>query len=942
MKNILLIFIFELCFLNHAFSQSRELSFLQNTPLKEHFDTNNYAGGIQNWCFDQSQNGVLYVANSKGLLAFDGQNWTKHPVSLNTMLRVVKISSEGKIFIGGQGQFGFFSGNSTELKFTSLIPHIPKDKQSISETWKILEYNKKMYFNTESEIYVYDNNSIKALKLPGYLRYIFKVNNRFIIQIYNQGLFELIKDQFVPIRGTRINQDIISILPFKDNFLCVTKEGSFYLLDSNGLTLKNITQNLGTVNSAIKLKSGDFAIGTQSNGVFIFSSNYTLKNHLTKNNGLSDKTVKALYEDNFQNLWVALNNGIDYLKLSLPFSLINEELGIEGTGYAATYFNNGLYLGTNTGAYLGSPYQSNSQISSFKLIPNSEGQVYNFTEINNSLFLNHNRGAFQFYNPNTLIQFEQIGNWDLMQTNIPNIIAGTGYRGITFYKKNNNLWSALPNKPSLDESLRMVKFENDSTIWATHNLKGVFKIEIDKNFNQKNEIQHFDQEDGFPSNINNEVFSIDDKLIFTSEKGIYQFNNETNKFTPNNYLNSYLGLENVSAISSSNNNSIFYIQNQKFGELTNKGIGNFESKKSIFQHINKLISDNLPNISVLNNKNILIGAKEGFVLYNPDKKIVVNEDFKVLLRSIEIESLTDSVKTHSPSLREKIEITQSQSIKFQYASPYFDGFEDLKYSCRLLPLNNEWSNWSDLGEKEYTHLPSGDYTIEIKALNIYDIESEITTFSFEVLTPWFLTKWAKLSYLLLILITLTLLPFLQRIRFKKEKSILYEDKAEALKIKDEEINKLENDNLKTELDFKNDQLTTITMQLVKNNDFILNIQHEIETSLNEKNPNKGMNKIIKNIDKELSKDDSWDKFAYHFDQVHGNYLKKLAENNIKLSPREIKLAAFLRMNMSSKEISAMLNITTRGVELARYRLRKKLKLERDQNLVEYLIALDND
>jgi DNA-binding CsgD family transcriptional regulator len=60
-----------------------------------------------------------------------------------------------------------------------------------------------------------------------------------------------------------------------------------------------------------------------------------------------------------------------------------------------------------------------------------------------------------------------------------------------------------------------------------------------------------------------------------------------------------------------------------------------------------------------------------------------------------------------------------------------------------------------------------------------------------------------------------------------------------------------------------------------------------------------------------------------------------------LSPREIKLAAFLRMNMSSKEISKLLNITTRGVELARYRLRKKLNLKREQNLVEFLIDLDH-
>ena len=89
--------------------------------------------------------------------------------------------------------------------------------------------------------------------------------------------------------------------------------------------------------------------------------------------------------------------------------------------------------------------------------------------------------------------------------------------------------------------------------------------------------------------------------------------------------------------------------------------------------------------------------------------------------------------------------------------------------------------------------------------------------------------------------------------------------------------------------------------------------------------------MIKTIDSEVSKNDNWDEFAYHFDQrVHGNYLEYLSNNNIRLSPREIKLAAFLRMNMSSKEISKLLNITTRGVELARYRLRK-LSLSREQN-----------
>ena len=154
--------------------------------------------------------------------------------------------------------------------------------------------------------------------------------------------------------------------------------------------------------------------------------------------------------------------------------------------------------------------------------------------------------------------------------------------------------------------------------------------------------------------------------------------------------------------------------------------------------------------------------------------------------------------------------------------------------------------------------------------------------------------------------------------------------------------KQKTEKLQTELNLKNDQLTSTTMQLIKNKEFIQGIQAKIITSIDKGGSVQELKRIISSIDKELSDEDYWAKFAYHFDQVHGNYLEKLSSMDIKLSPREIKLAAFLRMNMSSKEIAKLLNITTRGVELARYRLRKKLKLEREQNLVEYLIELDKN
>lgn len=942
MKNILLTIFILLFFFQEINSQIAKSQIFQSIPLKEHFDPNDYNGGIQNWAFDQNSEGILYVANNDGLLEFDGREWNKYEVPFSTRLRAVKVDSQDRIFVGGQGQIGYFTKTKNNLVFTSLLTYLPTDKQDIAETWKILELNGKIFFNTESELFIYENDTIKAMTLPGYMRFAFNVENRLFAQFYGLGLYEIVNNEFSHIKGTEIDHDIITILPNpnKGAYYCITREGEIFLLNDSGYKAINLTVELGTVNDALKLDSGEYVIGTQSNGVYIFSAKFTLKNHLTKKEGLSDRTVKSLYEDEFHNLWVGLNNGIDYLKISLPFSLINEESGIEGTGYAAIRHDNQIYLGTNNGVFI-QKYEKNNQANyPFEIIPGSEGQVYNFSEVENELILNHDRGAFKLKGIN-LTQIQNIGSWKFMNTNIPNIVIGGSYRGISYFNNKNDEWSKIKDVEGLVESSRIMEFENDSTLWMTHVSKGAFRIEFNSNLSIQKEIKNFGKNDGLPSNIMIDVYSLNDKLVFTSEKGIYDFNANSHTFSPNLYFNKWLGTDHVSDLVSNGSTSIYYIQNKKFGNLYQKGFGTFENETNIFKHINKFISDDLANISILDKNNVLIGAKEGFINYNPNKKIFINKNFHVLLRKVEIQSSTDSISSYNISYADKIEITETHSIKFHFAAPYFDGFEDLKYSYRILPLDEQWSDWTSSGEKEYTHLPFGEYTIQVKALNIYGLESEPASFSFEVLTPWYYTNWAKMGYLILALIFLTLLPLIQRKIYKKEKSIIYKRKAQELKIKDEEINKLENEKLKSEIDLKNDQLTTITMHLVKNNDFIQDVQNKIATSINRNDSARELNKIIKIIDKELSNNDSWEQFEYHFDQVHGNYLKKLSDNNIKLSPREIKLAAFLRMNMSSKEISKMLNITSRGVELARYRLRKKLKLERDQNLVEYLIELDN-
>jgi DNA-binding CsgD family transcriptional regulator len=924
---------------------------LLSIPLKKHFSSSEYRGGIQSWAFDQDTSGVFYVANNMGLLEFDGNTWTKYEVPNCTRVRAVKVDHLNRIFVGGQGQIGYFQFTEYGMDFTSLLSLLPPEQQIIAETWEILHNEDKLFFLTESLLLVYDSTNFWALDTPGYVQHIFIFNHQILIQVYNAGLFVLNGNDFVHMNGSEKIPEIVAAVSNASESFFLSNSGEVYRYKAEKFTLIDSPFVKNTITTAIQLHNGDYAVGTQNSGLYIFDSDFSLKQHLTKREGLSDRTIKALYEDNFNNLWVALNNGIDYLELSLPFSLINEDIGLEGTGYAACKHNDKTYLGTNNGLYTQKKEQGNEDLPRpHLLIPGSEGQVYNFSTIGGDLILNHDKGAF-LVDQNRLKKFHDIGSWKFIPTPIPELVLGGDYQGISYFKKQENAWVKTGVVPHLNESSRILEYENDTILWMTHGLKGAYRLRFDSNMNLIEKPEHFGHQNGFPSNTKISVFPIDDNLVFTAEKGIYDFDQTQSKFIINSFFKEWLADGHVSEIVSDGNNSIYFIQEKMMGALFQEKFGIYQKKTAVFKHINKLINDDLPNITILDDKHVLIGAKEGFVLYNPQKNILINENFKVIFRSIDLQISDDSIIKYNPYQANGMEIDVNQTLRVSYAAPYFDGFEDLTYSYRLVPLEEKWSEWSSRSNMEYPYLPPGSYTFEVKSKNIYEQQSKTSAFSFKVLEPWYNTTWAKFFYSVFGLSLVVLILVLQRRKHLAENLQLAYQSKHALKAKDDtivqiskesrsEIERLMGEKLKTELNLKNEQLTTITMHLLQVSDFLQNLRSRIIGLVVQGKDCKELNQIVKEIDENLSDHNSWDQFAYHFDQVHSGYLKKLSQNNVNLSPREIKLASFLRMNMSSKEIAKLLNISDRGVELARYRLRKKLKLSRDQNLVEYLIDLD--
>ena len=100
-----------------------------------------------------------------------------------------------------------------------------------------------------------------------------------------------------------------------------------------------------------------------------------------------------------------------------------------------------------------------------------------------------------------------------------------------------------------------------------------------------------------------------------------------------------------------------------------------------------------------------------------------------------------------------------------------------------------------------------------------------------------------------------------------------------------------------------------------------------------------LKKLIKSLSEDANMDKEWEHFSKHFDKVHSDFLVELKEKHPAITPNELKLSAYLRMNLSTKEIAQLMNISVRGVEISRYRLRKKLALPSETSLFDYLIGI---
>ncbi len=940
----------------------------QNTiglPEVSNYSKQLYGGGLQNWKVRQDKNRIVYFANNEGLLTYNGKYWNLYPLPNKTIVHSIEIAESGRIYVGGQDEVGYFEHSSNgKLEYHSLLENFPEGRKSFGDMWDIISFEKDVFFRTNKGIYKLSGEKVTVYNPQIEWMFMAKCQGKLYaqeaqlgLQVWENGFWRTLNNQ----DALKTNDPVTGMIALPGAAaMIITLRSGLFMLDGSGLrsmALANLDLFAASrIYAASAVNNTHIALGTSSNGLLIIDQQGNIVQKIAKAEGLQNNNVLSLLADAQGNIWLGLDNGIDMIDYNSAVKTINP-MQQNGSGYTALIHEENLYIGTTNSLY--STTLQNQKDLSFSLgrfveVLHTEGQTWGLAAINNHLLLGHHEGAFEIKKNVALKINANSGFWNFNILNKGNsIVAGT-YNGIEIFDfKNKEIKSAF-KIPDFLESSRYIAIDAENNIWVSHPYHGIFKLtpKVNNTYN----IQKFTESSGLPSLLNNHIFKIKNQIVAATTNGIFVYNKQKNLFETSAFYKKILGNQSVRYLKESPAGNLWFIHDK------NLSVIDFSAKNPLvipIPELNNKILSGFEFVYPYNESNVFVGGEKGFFLVNYEKYKSNLQKITVQVRTVKISGNKDSllfggyfqqVNKAQVQLNKIPSLAASwKTIRFEFSANVFADAADLQYAYRLKGFDNKWSEWSNRTDKEYSNLNAGTYTFEVKVRNNVNAESEVAGFSFKMLPPWYITKVALFIYFLFFLAGMYILYKWLKRKFRMQQQRYEIEQARLKYIHDLEQNKtkneiteLQNEKLEADLSFKNAELAAAAMHLVKKGELLTKIKKDLsQVTKDMRNPETiaAIKQVVKKVGDDDKLDEEWETFARHFDAVHSDYLTNLKNKHGNLTSNELKLCANLRMNLSTKEIAQLMNISVRGVEISRYRLRKKLGISSAINLFDYLIKI---
>lgn len=910
-----------------------------NNPNIINFSRNDYQAGNKNWSLSEDEKGIMYIGNDLGLLEFDGIDWHLNRLNKADVVRAIYAASNQTIYTGGYEEFGRWDRDiSGILKYTSLSDNLPGGPLHNDDIWRIWKKDNLVYFQSFKNIYIYDQNNVYKFPEQKNILFLIKIRDELWVQEMGGSLFKVKDDRYEKIAGSDIfsKTEVKTVLPTADNkYIIGTSSMGLYIYDGSEFKVWNNSRELidNNVNCGLAARNGNYYFGTILGGIYEISPNGNITNHFNTDTYLHNNTVLALYEDRSNNIWAGLDRGISCIQYLNGISCITDPKGRIGAVYSAALYDNKLFIGTNQGTYYidKNDLYSMNALSKFKLIPGTEGQVWSLNVIDGQLYCSHNRGLLIIDRNLSVTSPYKIntGVFYTLEKDKDHLLLGT-YISLMSIDRNAKELHILNE---IQEPIKKVQTDHLNNVWLQHMNKGIYRTRLNENLSKIESFKYYGSEGQKDIPYKLKLFKIGGRVAFLGNNKFYTYNDIDGTIVPEHALNECFhnisGLKEVVNISP---NNFWIIGNDLIYNVTyNDNVAQIKFRIDI-GYKNFSMIDNYENIVNLDNDYSLICLDNGFLLcknkVTAENKPIAQPYFK----SIRISNSSGESVYLDNNFNQ---ISHSfNTIKFQFSTAE-TLTRNISFQYKLEGLDDQWYVLKNQNNITYERLPKGKYTFIVVAMDRQGNKSEEIRFAFEILAPWHQSGWAVLAYCLLFILFITSIIMYIQYKYKK----LHIKKLRILETK--RLN-LTNQLLKQEVEEKNAELLSQTSFIIQRNELILKIKNEVEefyTKQNNKTLTPLFQKINTLLNSNLDSEEDWKTFLIKFEQKHTNFFKKIKETYPQLTANDLRLCACLKLNLDSKEIAALMNISVRAVENSRYRLRKKLDIPSHQHLNDFFLQI---
>lgn len=912
---------------------------IANNPNIINFSRSDYQAGNKNWSLSEDEKGIMYIGNDLGLLEFDGIDWNLNKLHKADVVRAIYAASNQTIFTGGYEEFGRWDRDiSGILKYTSLSDNLPGGRLHNDDIWRIWKRDNLVYFQSFKNIYIYDQNNVYKFPQEKDILFLIKVKDELWIQEMAGSLFKIVGNQYEKIAGSEIfsKTEVRTVLPTPDNkYIIGTSSMGLYIYDGSEFKIWNSNKSLidGSVNCGLAASNGNYYFGTILSGIYEVSPNGNITNHFNTETYLHNNTVLSLYEDRSKTIWAGLDRGISCIQYLNGISCMTDPTGKIGAVYSASLYKGKLFIGTNQGVYYidKNDLYSMNALSKFTLLPKTGGQTWSLNVIDDKLYCSHNQGLL-IIDQNLSVTspyFINTGVFYTMEKDKDHLLLGT-YISLMSIDKTTQTLHVLNQ---VQEPIKKVQTDHLNNVWLQHMNKGIYRTRLNDDFSKIESFKYYGNEDKQDIPYKLKLFKVGGRVAFLGNNKFYTYNDIEGTIVPEQALNecfsSISGLKEVVNISPENfwiiGNDLIYnvVYNDNRAQIKfiiDIGYKNFS------------MIDNFENIVTLDDDLSLICLDNGFLLCQ--NKVTAKNDpiAQPYFKSIKISNANGESVYLDNNFNQ---INHSfNTIKFRFSTAE-TLTRNISFEYKLEGLDDQWHALKNQNFMTYERLPKGKYIFIVVAVDRQGNRSEEIQFPFEVLAPWHQSGWAVLAYCLLFIMLIASIILYIQYKYKK----IHLKKLRMLETK--RLN-LINEHLQKEVEEKNAELLSQTSFIIQRNELILKIKNEVE-EFSVKQNNKTLTPLYQKINtllnSSLDSEEDWKTFLIKFEQKHTNFFKKIKETYPQLTANDLRLCACLKLNLDSKEIATLMNISVRAVENSRYRLRKKLEIPSHQHLNDFFLQI---